>query len=296
MSIFIDENLPAYEILKAEDIDVHSKDSNIYKSKCHSALNILILNLMPQKSKSETQLIRRLGSSLLNINITLLKTKTHKSKNTDETYLSTFYKTIDEIKDKNFDGAIITGAPIELLKFEEVDYFNELKEIFDYCKEKVKSTLYICWGAQAGLYYHYGIPKYELNKKLFGVFSHKLITPSKLTKMFDDEFYAPHSRYTYTKREDVLKCDKLQIIAESNDAGVYMVQSKDLKSIFVTGHSEYDKFTLYDEYKRDLNKNIDIDIPKNYFLNDDPNNKPIVKWRSHGNILFSNWLNILNSL
>lgn len=294
LPIIIPNKLPAYTILNSDNISLVDK---LGFTKKVAAKKILILNLMPTKIETETQLLRILGISDFYIDVTFLTTKSYESKNTCSDHLDTFYKTLDHIQDEKFDGMIITGAPVELLEFEDVVYWNELKKIMDYADKNIKSTLYICWGAQAGLYHEYGIKKYRFDKKLFGVFPHKLTTPSsKLTSGFDDEFFAPHSRYTYIKKEDIQSVNDLEIVSESDEAGIYIVQTKDLRKVFVTGHSEYDSFTLYNEYKRDIDKNLDIEIPKNYFLNDNPQNDPIVRWRSHGTLLFSNWLKILNTL
>ncbi len=295
MPLIIPQDLPSYEILNIESLLL--LDEKKYKKKILHPIKILILNLMPTKLETETQLLRVLGNSDFQVEITFLIPKTYIPKNTCKNHLNRFYKTFHEIKEKQYDGLIITGAPVEHLDFEAVDYWEELKEIMDYGERNVNSTFYICWGAQAALYYHYGINKYLLDKKVFGVFPHKINRKNaKLVQGFDDFFFAPHSRHTGIKKEDIEKNKDLQIIAESDEAGIYMVQSKDLRKIFVTGHSEYDAFTLQKEYERDKDENIEIDIPKHYFLNDDPKNKPTVSWRSHGNLLFSNWLKIINEL
>ncbi|WFD11356.1 homoserine O-succinyltransferase [Tepidibacter hydrothermalis] len=294
MPLSIPQNNSLCDILTSEGISLIDKSSF---SKNIKSLKVLILNLMPAKLETEIQLLRVLGFSNNYIEVTFLTTKTYTSKNTSKEYLDMFYKTFDEIKDEPFDGMIITGAPVEHLDFEDIIYWDELKDIMDYSSKNIKSTFHICWGAQAGLYHHYGIKKYNLHKKIFGVFSHKSNNPySKLLNGFDDEFFAPHSRYSYMKKNDFEGLDDLEILSESDEAGIYIVKSKNFKNIFVTGHSEYDSYTLYNEYKRDINKNIDTQIPKNYFLNDNPNNKPIVKWRGHSNLLFYNWIKILTSL
>jgi homoserine O-succinyltransferase/O-acetyltransferase len=255
-------------------------------------LEIVILNLMPKKIPNETQLLRLLGNSPLQVNVTLLHPKTHQSKNTAKEHLLAFYRHFDEIKDKKFDGLIITGAPVEHLNFEDVDYWNELKEIMDWSKNNVFSTFHICWAAQAGLYHHYGIKKYSANEKVFGIFNHKKTRKHiKLLRGFDDTFSVPHSRHTLVKKRDILKINELEILAESKDAGVYIVASKDGKQIFVTGHSEYDAESLKYEYVRDKKKGLNIKIPKNYFLNEDKTDKIIVNWRAHAHLLYSNWLN-----
>ncbi|MDF2524508.1 MAG: homoserine O-succinyltransferase, partial [Clostridiales bacterium] len=237
-------------------------------------------------------ILRLLGNSSIQVDIVLLHPKSHVSKNTPEEHLITFYKHFDEIRSEKFDGLIITGAPIENMPFEEVDYWDELKEIMDWSQHNVTSTLHICWGAQAGLYYRYGIKKYPLPFKMFGVFEHNTtIKNIKLLRGFDDEFYVPQSRHTEVRREDIDKIDELEILSESVDSGVYLVASKDGKNIFVTGHSEYDPETLKNEYERDVAKGLPIEVPRNYFPGDDPTKKPIVRWRSHSNLLFCNWLN-----
>jgi len=290
MPINIPDNLPAAEILEQENIFV-MKESRAYHQDIRP-LKIVILNLMPLKEVTEAQLLRLLGNSPLQVDIVLLHPKSHDAKNTSEEHLSTFYKTFDEIKDENFDGLIITGAPVEQLPFEEVDYWEELEEIMEWSLNHVTSTFHICWASQAGLYYHYDVPKYPLDQKLFGVFSHNINKSKvKLLRGFDNDFLVPQSRHTEVRREDIEKVDELEILAESKEAGVYLVASKDGKQIFVTGHSEYDKDTLRWEYERDVNKGLEIEIPKNYYFNDDPTQKPIVNWRAHAHLLFSNWLN-----
>lgn len=290
MPIKVPDNLPAKEILTKENIFVMD-ESRAFKQDIRP-LNILLLNLMPIKETTEVQIIRLLGNNALQIDVTLLHPKSHTSKTTPMQHMLNFYRTFDEIKAKTFDGMIITGAPIEHLDYEDVNYWNELKEIMEWSKENVTSTFHICWGAQAGLYYHYGIPKYSFNKKLFGVFEHRVLKKDKLLmRGFDDIFYVPHSRYTGIKTEDIEKVKELEILTISEDAGVYIVSSKDGKQIFVTGHSEYDPDTLKSEYLRDIDKGLDINIPKNYFKADNPNNEPLVRWRSHANLLYSNWLN-----
>ncbi|NFI43306.1 homoserine O-succinyltransferase [Clostridium botulinum] len=294
MALIIDKNLPAYQILKSENINIMDK---LNYNKNTNKLKLIILNLMPKKIETETQILRVLGKSFIDLEITFLKTESYKSKNTSNDHLNKFYKTFSEIKNHNFHGMIITGAPVELMDFERVDYWEELKNIMDYCNKKVKSTIFICWAAQAALYYYYDINKYSLNKKLFGVFSHKISKEnSLLTKGFDDEFYVPHSRYTYTRKEDIKRCKDIEIISESEEAGLYLMQSNNLKKIFISGHCEYDRYTLYEEYIRDINKNKHIDIPKNYFKENNLNKKPIMKWRCHGETLFLNWIQLLEKL
>ena len=255
-------------------------------------LRIAIMNLMPTKIATETQLLRLLGNTSLQVDITLLHPERHMSKNTSKEHLDRFYQTFGDVKNQKFDGLIITGAPVENLPFEEVDYWREMVELMEWSKQHVYSTLHICWGAQAGLYYHYGIPKHSLTEKLFGVFQHYITSyNSKLLRGFDDTFSAPHSRYTGIARQAVEANPELEILSESEEAGVYITVSRNGRHIFVTGHSEYDALTLKQEYERDVNCGLDIKIPKNYFQEDDPNKNPHVTWRSHANLLFSNWLN-----
>ncbi|ACL77620.1 homoserine O-acetyltransferase MetA [Ruminiclostridium cellulolyticum] len=290
MPIRIPDNLPAVEILNSENIFVMSEDRAYHQD--IRPLKIAILNIMPTKITTETQLLRLLGNTPIQVEIILLRPASHLSKNTPEEHLETFYKTFDEVQREHFDGLIITGAPVEQMPFEDVNYWEELKQIMDWSKKNVYSTLHICWGAQAGLYYHYGVPKRDLPKKVFGVFEHNKIKEHvKLLRGFDDIFFVPHSRHTEVTHEDVAKIDDLEILAESKEAGVYLVASKDGRHIFATGHSEYDPYTLKFEYERDLEKGLDIEVPKNYFPGDDPAKEPIVRWRGHGNLLFLNWLN-----
>lgn len=290
MPIKIPDNLPARKTLTNENIFLIS-ESRAFKQDIRP-LKIAILNLMPAKTTTEVQLLRLLGSTPLQIEIVLLYTKTHNSKNTPKEHLINFYKTFDDIKDSKFDGLIITGAPVEQISFEEVNYWEELTKIMNWSLYNVYSTLHICWGAQAGLYYHYRIPKYNLEEKMFGVFSHKVVNKSaKLLMGFDDEFYVPHSRHTEVRRKDIEKINDLKILAESEDAGVHIVSAKKGRQIFVTGHCEYDALTLKLEYDRDISKGITLKVPRNYFPNDDSSKAPIVKWRGHAHLLFSNWIN-----
>jgi len=290
MPVNIPDNLPALEVLKEENIFVMTESRAIHQD--IRPLRLVILNLMPVKITTETHLLRMLSNTPLQVEITLLNTFSHLSKNTPIEHLMTFYKTFDEIKHKRFDGLIITGAPVELLKFEEVDYWNELKQIMDWAEHQVTSTLFICWAAQAGLYYHYGIPKYELPQKMFGIFTHTLNNPkAPIVRSFDDEFLVPHSRHTEIRREDIIKVPRLEIVSESAIAGVYLVRDVEKSRIFVTGHSEYDAETLKEEYERDLAKGMDIQIPYQYFPGDDPSQIPPMRWKSHAGLLFSNWLN-----
>lgn len=293
MPIKIPENLPAMEILNKENIFVMGEERAFHQD--IRPLKIAILNLMPRKETTETQLLRLLGNSPLQVEIVLLHTESHISKNTAQEHLDTFYKNFREIKDHKFDGMIITGAPIEHLAFEEVNYWPEIQEIMDWTKTNVTSTFHICWGAQAGLYHHYGIPKYPLKEKMFGIFKHDVnkcgLNGMQLLRGFDDEFLAPHSRHTEIRRQDVEKQPDLEILSESDEAGIYIVISKDGRQVFVTGHSEYDTLTLKEEYDRDIAKGLAIALPQGYFPNDDPTQPPVHRWRSHNNLLFQNWLN-----
>ncbi len=290
MPIKIPDQLPAKEILTNENIFVMDENRAIHQD--IRPLKIAILNLMPTKITTETQLLRLLGNSPLQVEITLLRTETHQSKNTPEEHLINFYQTFNQVESKRFDGLIITGAPVEQMPFEEVDYWDELKAIMEWSLTHVYSTFHICWGAQAGLYYHYGIPKYALPAKQFGIFPHKLLRRNiKLIRGLDDYFYVPHSRHTEIRRRDIEKIPSLEILAESDEAGVYLAATWDGRQVFVTGHSEYDPLTLKSEYDRDIKLGLPIAIPKNYFMNDDPNEMPIVRWRGHANLLYVNWLN-----
>ena len=290
MPIKIPNNLPATEVLRNENIFVMTETRAIKQD--IRPLKILILNLMPTKITTETQLSRLLGNTPLQVEIDLMHTASHTSKNTAPEHMLAFYKSFNEVKANYYDGMIITGAPVELLEFEEVDYWEELCEIFEWTKKHVHSTFHICWGAQAGLYYHFGINKVKLPQKMFGVFKHKVDKKrSILFRGFDDEFMVPHSRHTTVLREDIEKVPELKILSSSKEAGVYAVSTKNGKQIFITGHSEYDADTLKNEYLRDKNAGLDIGVPKNYFPNDDDSKKPLVKWRAHANLLYSNWLN-----
>jgi len=290
MPIKIPDNLPAAKVLNNENIFVMFEDRAYHQD--IRPLKIAILNLMPTKIVTETQILRLLGNSPLQVDTVFLHPKNHKSKNTPGEHLITFYRNFEDIKEQKFDGMIMTGAPVEHLEFEKVDYWGELEEIMDWSVHNVFSTFHMCWGAQAGLYHHYGIPKYSLKEKMFGVFPHSVSRKNvKLLRGFDDVFYVPHSRHTEIRRSDIEKVPDLQILAESKEAGVYIVASKDERKIFVTGHSEYDALTLKSEYDRDTAKGLDIKVPQNYYPDDNPNSQPTVKWRSHANLLFSNWLN-----
>ena len=290
MPIRIPNDLPAVKTLNDENIFVMTEKRAITQD--IRPLKILLLNLMPKKIETETQLSRLLGNSPLQVQLELIHTKSHNSKNTPQEHMLAFYKTFDDVKDKTFDGMIITGAPVELMPFEEVEYWDELCEIMEWTKTHVHSTFHICWGAQAGLYYHFGIGKTVLDQKMFGIFPHKVdYKRSILFRGFDDVFMAPHSRHTGLDEDAVRKCKKLKILASSEKAGIYAMTTANGKQIFITGHSEYDGDTLATEYFRDLSQGKDIKIPENYFPNDDSSKKPIVTWRSHANLLYSNWLN-----
>lgn len=290
MPIKIPDNLPASEILHSENIFVMPEHRAFHQD--IRPLRIAILNLMPTKISTETQLLRLLGNSPLQVDIVLLHPKSHTSKNTPEEHLTSFYRHFEDVKEQKFDGLVITGAPVEQYDFEEVNYWEELKEIMDWSVRNATSTFHICWGAQAGLYHHYGIPKFPLNAKMFGVFSHKIVKKNiKLLRGFDDEFYVPQSRHTEVRREDIEKVAELEILSVSEDSGVYIAASRDGRQIFVTGHSEYDPCTLKSEYDRDVAKGLDIEVPKNYFPDNNPTREPLVRWRSHANLLYCNWLN-----
>ena len=290
MPIKIPVQLPAYNVLSNENIFV----MNIERAETQDIrpLKIAILNLMPIKIQAENQLLRYLSNTPIQVEITLIQTKTYTSQNTPIEHLEKFYNYFEEVKDKKFDGLIITGAPVETMEFEDVSYWNELKEIMEWSKVNVFSTLHICWGAQAALYYHYNINKKPLEKKIFGVFSHEVNKINEdLTRGLDDIFYAPQSRHTTTLKKDINKVKELEILAESEEAGVFIIATKDKRQIFITGHLEYDRDTLKNEYLRDYNKGIKIEIPKNYFPKDDVKEIPTVRWRGSANIVFSNWLN-----
>ncbi|AMQ05592.1 homoserine O-succinyltransferase [Sporosarcina sp. FSL K6-1540] len=290
MPINVPKQLPAGELLKKEKIFV--MDEERATSQDIRPMNIAILNLMPEKERTELQLLRLLGNTPLQVNVTFLNTATHDSKNVSKTHLNAFYTTFEHVKHRRFDGLIITGAPIEHLEFEDVNYWKEITEIMEWSKENVTSVLHICWGAQAALYHHYGIGKFELPKKCSGVFTHRLSDPTiNLARGFNDEFKAPHSRYTSVSTEEIKNDPRLHLLAKSEDAGAFIVISKDNKHIMITGHLEYDADTLAEEYARDLQKGVGIDIPENYFPNDDPSKEPLNTWRSHTHLLFSNWLN-----
>ncbi len=290
MPIQIPNDLPAASILQQENIFVMKQNRAL--SQRIRPLEIVVLNLMPTKIVTETQLSRLLGNTPLQVHLELMHTTSHVSKNTAPEHLLSFYKSFEELKDRKFDGMVITGAPVENMEFEAVDYWPELCEIMEWSKTNVHSTFHICWGAQAGLYYHYGIPKHKLEKKLFGVYSHRAdYKRSILLRGFDDAFWVPHSRHTTVLRQDIEKVPGLKILASSKEAGIYAVMNKEGRQIFVTGHSEYDERTLETEYLRDKALGLPIEVPENYYPNDDDSQPPMVRWRSHGNLLFSNWLN-----
>lgn len=290
MPIKIPNDLPAVQTLADENIFVMTEKRAITQD--IRPLRILLLNLMPKKIETETQISRVLGNTPLQIELTLIRTATHVSQNTAQEHLLSFYKTFDEIKEENYDGMIITGAPVELKEFEEVDYWSELCRIMEWSKTHVHSVMHICWGAQAGLYYHYGIKKYSLDQKLFGVFPHKADYPhSMLLRGFDSTFFVPHSRYTTVKREEIEAVENLKVLASSEKAGVHIVSQNGGRQFFVMGHAEYDPFTLDAEYQRDRAAGLDTAIPENYYEGNDPKNPPVVNWRAHGSLLFINWLN-----
>lgn len=290
MPVNIPKGLPAIETLKGENIFV--MDNERATNQDIRPLKIAIVNLMPLKITTETDLIRLLSNSPLQIEIDFIKLKSHTSKNTPIEHMQMFYKTFDSIKGNKYDGMIITGAPVEQMDFEQVTYWDEITDIFDWARHNVTSTLYICWAAQAGLYHYYGVPKYDLQEKMFGVFRHTVLDKTNpIFRGFDDEFYVPHSRHTEVRREDIEKVDGLKIISESDEAGVYMVMARGGREFFITGHSEYSPLTLDSEYRRDLNKGLPIKMPRNYYREDNLDLGPLVRWKSHANLLFTNWLN-----
>ena len=290
MPIKIPRDLPAFKVLSDENIFVMNNERAGKQD--IRPLKIAILNLMPKKIQTENQLLRYLSNTPLQVEIKLLQTESYRSTHTSLEHMEKFYSFFNDIKEERFDGLVITGAPVEQLEFEDVMYWEELKEIMEWSKSNVFSTLHICWGAQAGLNYHYGIPKYQLEKKMFGVFKHYINNKNAdLTRGLDDMFYAPHSRHTEVKREDIEKISELEILSESEEAGIFIVANKSRRQVFITGHLEYERNTLSDEYFRDFNKGLDIEIPRNYFPNDDTSLTPMVTWRGSANIVFSNWLN-----
>lgn len=290
MPVKIPTTLPARATLERENIFIMEEERAAHQD--IRALRVAILNLMPTKIATETQLLRLLSNSALQVEVTLVHTATHESKNTDAEHLLQHYVTFKDIEKEKFDGFIITGAPVEQMPFEEVEYWDELRDIMDWAESNVESTFHICWGAQAALYYRYGVPKYDLPRKMFGVFEHRVLSQTEnLLRGFDDIFLAPHSRHTEIRRADVEHIDDLNILAESDEAGLYILGTKDGRHLFITGHSEYDPFTLKAEYDRDVNKGLPIQIPKNYYPENNPTQTPTVRWRGHANLLYSNWLN-----
>jgi homoserine O-succinyltransferase len=290
MPVKIPASLPARGVLEAENVFLIEEHRALHQD--IRPLRIAILNLMPTKVATETQLLRLLGNTPIQVEVTLLHMASHASKNTSAEHLLEHYVSFDEVRDQSFDGFIVTGAPVEQLPFEDVDYWPELTQVLDWARTNVFSSLFICWGAQAALYHYFGVPKFPLPAKMFGVFPHRVnARHERIVQGFDDLFYAPHSRHTDIRREDILADARLMLLAESDEAGVYMVQTADHRQVFVTGHSEYDSCTLQGEYVRDVGKGLPINIPQNYFPGDDPDREPLVRWRSHANLLFSNWLN-----
>jgi len=290
MPLNIPDKLPAIKILREENIFVMNQSRAAHQD--IRPLKIIILNLMPLKISTETDLLRLLSNSPLQIEIDFLKIKGHTPKNTPSDHMEAFYRTFDELKNQKYDGMIITGAPVEKLDFEEVTYWDEMKQILDWAERNVTSSLFICWAAQAGLYHYYGVPKYPLDNKKFGVFEHKLSNPKlPIFRGFDDLFYVPHSRHTEIRKEDIDKIKGLKVISCSEEAGVTLVKAKNGRQLFITGHAEYSRLTLDSEYKRDTAKNLPIDIPINYYPDNNSKNKPVMRWKSTANLLFSNWLN-----
>jgi homoserine O-succinyltransferase len=290
MPVTLPDNLPAIEILKKENIFVMNQ-LRANKQDIRP-LKVLILNIMPLKIATETDLVRLLSNTPLQIEIDFLKLSTHESKNTPREHMQAFYKEFDEVSQQNYDGLIVTGAPVELIDFEDVTYWGEVSKVFDWARKHVTSSFYICWAAQAALHHFYGIPKYLLNEKMFGVFKHTIndrLFP--LFRGFDDEFYVPHSRHTEVRKRDIIPHPELQVLSESEEAGVYIVAGRGGREFYVTGHSEYPLYTLHNEYVRDRDKGLQIDIPKHYYENDNPESKPISRWTGHGNLLFNNWIN-----
>lgn len=290
MPLKLKEKLPAIELLKKENIFV--MDSLRADKQDIRPLKVIVLNLMPLKITTETDLVRLLSNSPLQIELDFLKIKGHTPKNTPIEHMKAFYRDFDSVCGQYYDGMIITGAPVEMMPFEEVSYWNEIVQIFDWARKHVTSTLYICWAAQAGLYHFYDVPKYPLNAKMFGIFKHTLNEPKNpIFRGFDDEFYVPHSRHTEVRREDILKVPPLTLLSESDESGVYMAMARGGREFFITGHSEYSPNTLHDEYVRDKSKGLPIALPRNYYRNDDPAQPPVVRWRGHAHLLFANWLN-----
>jgi len=290
MPIKIQGDLPVKEILERENIFVMDEGRAVHQD--IRPIQILILNLMPLKEETELQLLRSLSNSPLQVDVTFMAVESHEAKNTSLSHLNKFYETFTDVKKRKFDGMIITGAPVEQMPFEEVDYWNELTEIMDWTEEHVTSTIFLCWAAQAGLYHYYGLQKRILDHKMFGVFEHRVLNRKiPLVRGFDDVFYAPHSRHTEVPMEEIRKVEALTVLAESDEAGLFLAMAENGRKIFVMGHPEYDRVTLDGEYKRDLAKNLPIDLPKNYYPDDNPENRPLLTWRSHANNLYTNWLN-----
>ncbi|WP_027293803.1 homoserine O-acetyltransferase MetA [Robinsoniella sp. KNHs210] len=290
MPIKVQGDLPAKEILEQENIFVMDENRAMHQD--IRPIEIAILNLMPLKEETELQLLRSLSNTPLQVNITFLMVTSHESKNTATSHLNQFYITFDDVKKRSFDGMIITGAPVEQMEFEDVDYWEELTHIMEWTKTNVTSTIHLCWGAQAALYYHYGLQKKPLDRKMFGLYWHRVLNRKiPLVRGFDDMFLAPHSRHTEVPKESIEACDDLMILADSEEAGVFLAMNRDGKQIFVMGHPEYDRVTLDGEYKRDVGKGLDIDMPMNYYQGNDPENKPVLMWRSHANNMYTNWLN-----
>lgn len=290
MPIKTQNDLPAKEILESENIFVMDENRAMHQD--IRPLDIVIVNLMPLKEETELQILRSLSNTPVQVNVTFVKMSSHESAHTSMSHLNKFYLNFDEIEEDNFDGMIITGAPVEHMEFEEVDYWPEISHIMEWSRTHVTSTLHLCWGAQAGLYYHYGIPKHQLAGKMFGVYGHRVMNRKiPLVRGFDDYFYAPHSRHTETRREDIEACPDLTVLADSEEAGVFLLMAKNGRQIFVMGHPEYDRLTLDKEYRRDKGKGLPIELPVNYYPDDDDTKKPLLQWRSHSNILYANWIN-----
>ncbi|HIZ66434.1 MAG TPA: homoserine O-succinyltransferase [Candidatus Blautia pullicola] len=290
MPIKIQSDLPVKEILEKENIFVMDENRAIHQD--IRPIQILILNLMPLKEETELQLLRSLSNTPLQVDVSFMMVKSHTSKNTATSHLNKFYQYFDQVKDHKYDGMIITGAPVEQMEFEEVDYWEEMKEIMEWSKTNVTSTIYLCWAAQAGLYYHYGLKKRQMDHKVFGLFAHRVMNRKiPLVRGFDDVFIAPHSRHTEVAAEDIHNCPALTVLAESEEAGVFLAMAQEGRQIFVMGHPEYDRVTLDGEYKRDLGKGLPIDMPKGYYPENNPENKPLLLWRAHANNLYTNWLN-----
>ena len=289
MPVIIPQALPASETLAQENIFVMHPERAMAQD--IRPLDIAIVNLMPTKIVTETQLLRLVGNTPLQVNVDLVHMATHQSKNTSQEHLEAFYKSFEDIQNKKYDGMIITGAPVEQMDYQDVNYWDELTAVLDFAQKRAFSSLFICWGAQAALYHYYGIPKVQLEEKRFGVFEHRVLERRPIVRGFDDVFYAPHSRHTECRVEDIVKVPELELLAVSDEAGAFLATSRDGRQVFVFGHAEYDPYILRDEYLRDKNKGLEIALPRHYFPDDDPEREPIVRWRGHGNLLFANWLN-----